>query len=179
MRYAAFFRNVNLGRPRSPSRAQLEAAFLESGAATAVSFLVNGTLVHAPAPGCRARDVAARACAAMQASCGLREPVFVRAVEALAEIVSRDPFAGVAAAGGDAHCITFLGAHRVPLPALPFVTERGDVELHAFADNEALSVSRLVGRSAGSPNALLERWFQVPATMRNWRTVVRLVDKFA
>src|SRR5579864_3504406 len=75
MRYAAFFRNLNLGRPRSPDRAQFEAAFLQSGAASAVSFLVNGTLVYTVQPGLRPRDVAARACLAMRASCGLREPV--------------------------------------------------------------------------------------------------------
>jgi uncharacterized protein (DUF1697 family) len=177
--YAAFLRNVNLGRPRSPTRAQLEAAFLESGAATARSFLVNGTLVFTPAAGRRARDVAARACAAMQASCGLAEPVFVRSVAALAELVARDPFDGIAADGEDAHCITFLGAHRAALPALPFVTPRGDVELHAFTGDEALSVSRRVGASSGSPNALLERWFDTSATTRSWRTVVRLVEKFA
>ena len=45
MHYAAFLRNVNLGRPNSPTRAQFEAAFLASGAASAASFLVNGTLV--------------------------------------------------------------------------------------------------------------------------------------
>ena len=178
-RYAAFFRNVNLGRPRSPTRAQLEAAFLESGAAAAASFLVNGTLVFAPAQGRRPRDVAARARAALQARCGLVEPVFVRPVDALAELVALDPFAGIAADGDDAHCITFLGAHRAALPALPFVTPRGDVELHAFTANEALSVSRRIGTSSGSPNALLERWFGAPATTRNWRTVVRLVEKFA
>jgi len=41
-----------------------------------------------------------------------------------------------------------------------------------------LSVSRWVGLSAGSPNAWLERVLREPATTRNWRTVVRLVEKY-
>ena len=177
-RYAAFLRNINLGRPLAPSRAQLEAAFLESGAASASSFLVNGTLVFTVMPGERPRAVAARACAAMQASCGMREPVFVCSVAELQALVASDPFAGVVAEGRDACCLTLLGASRQPLPALPFVTARRDVELLQAGESHVLSVSRWSGKSGGSPNALLERLLGEPATTRNWRTVVRLVEKF-
>ncbi len=177
-RYAAFFRNVNLGRPSSPTRAQLEAAFLESGAASAWSFQVNGTLVFTLAPGARPRAVAARACAAMRAGCGLREPVFVRRVDELAALVASAPFAGVQAQGRDACCVTWLDSPRAALPALPFVTPRGDVELLAATGSEVLSVSRWIGKSAGSPNALLERLLDASATTRNWRTLVRLVEKY-
>jgi uncharacterized protein (DUF1697 family) len=177
-RYAAFFRNINLGRPSSPSRAQLEAAFLACGAASASSFQVNGTLVFTVPPGVRPRGVAARACVAMRTSCGLREPVFVRRVDELAALVASDPFAGVVAEGRDACCITFIDAPHVEPPALPFVTARRDVELLAASGAEVLSVSRWFGKSGGSPNALLERLLGVPATTRNWRTLVRLVEKF-
>ena len=179
VRYAAFLRNVNLGRPGCPTRRQLEAAFLESGAATARSFLVNGTLVFTLARGARPRAVAARACDAMRASCGMREPVFVRGVDELRQLVATAPFAGQAAEGRDACCISFLGAPSKALPTLPFVTARGDLEVMSAADTHVLSVSRWVGRSAGSPNAWLERVLGEPATTRNWRTVLRLVEKYS
>lgn len=179
VRYAAFLRNVNLGRPNSPTRAQLEEAFLASGAAGAESFQVNGTLVFTVAPGARARAVATRACEAMRVSCGMREAVFVRSVEELRLLVLSDPFAGQVAEGRDACCITFIGAARRPMPALPLVTARGDLELLRADDAHVLSVSRWVGRSAGSPNAWLERTLGEPATTRNWRTVVRLVERYS
>jgi uncharacterized protein (DUF1697 family) len=179
MRYAALLRNVNLGRPGSPTRTQLEAAFLESGAASAASFQVNGTLVFTLAPGARPRAVASRACEALARACHLREPVFVRSVAELRALVEANPFAGHAAEGRDAFCVTFLGAPRRPLPALPLTTPRGDLELIAAADTHVLSVSRWLGKSGGSPNAWLERHLGEPATTRNWRTVVRLVDKYA
>jgi uncharacterized protein (DUF1697 family) len=178
-RYAAFLRNVNLGRPRSPSRAQLEAAFLAAGAESAESFQVNGTLVFTLALGTRPRALAARACEAMAASCGLREPVFVRSVDELQALVASDPFAGRVAEGRDACCISFLGAPRKPLPALPLVTARGDLELLRADGAHVLSVSRWVGASAGAPNAWLERQLGEPATTRNWRTVLRLVEKYS
>ena len=178
MRYAAFLRNVNLGRPGSPTRAQLESAFLEAGAASAVSFQVNGTLVFAPARGSRPRALAARACELMRASCGMREPVFVRSVAELQALVDGDPFAGQVAEGRDACCISFLGAPRKPLPTLPLASPRGDLALLRSDDTHVLSISRWVGKSGGSPNAWLERQLGEPATTRNWRTVVRLVEKY-
>ena len=179
MRYAAFLRNVNLGRPRSPTRAQLETAFLAAGAASAASFQVNGTLVFTLAPGARPRAVASRACETLAASCGMREPVFVRSVDELRALVDARPFDGQVAEGLDACCISFLGAPRQPLPRLPLVTPRGDLELLRHDDTHVFSVSRWLGKSGGSPNAWLERQLGEPATTRNWRTVVRLVEKFA
>jgi len=179
MRSAAFFRNLNLGRPGSPTRAQLEAAFLEAGATSAVSFLVNGTLVFDTAPEARPRAIAWSACERMRASCGLREPAFVRRVAELAELVRAEPFAGVDVAGDDLRCITFLGGHREVLPPFPFETPRADVAFIATTGAEVFSIARVVGKSTGSPNAWLERTLAAPATTRNWRTVVRLVDKFA
>ncbi|MEO5689088.1 MAG: DUF1697 domain-containing protein [Burkholderiaceae bacterium] len=179
MRFAAFLRNVNLGRPDSPTRALLESAFLQSGAASAASFQVNGTLVFTPASGQRARAVASRACAAMRASCGMREPVFVRSLDELQALVASAPFAGRVAEGRDACCISFLGAPPTALPALPLVTPRHDLEILRADDTHVLSISRWIGASAGSPNAWLERQLREPATTRNWRTLVRLVEKYS
>ena len=324
MRCAAFFRNVNLGRPNAPTRAQLEAAFLEAGAASATSFLVNGTLVFDVPPHARPRALASRACVLMRASCGLREPVFVRRVDELAALVASRPFdlhdgparcaphprgvhagslrSGCALAGHDdparcaphprgvhagslrsgralashddparcaphprgahagslrsghalashddparcaprprgahagslrsgralashddparcaprpqgAHagslrsgralagaddparrasaagsvdddlcCVSFLAGHRPALPAFPLTSARGDIDFVATTGAEVFSVARVVGKSAGSPNAWLERTLGAAATTRNWRTVVRLVEKFS
>jgi len=41
MRYAAFFRNVNLGHPNSPSRQQLESAFSTAGADDPLPLVVG------------------------------------------------------------------------------------------------------------------------------------------
>jgi len=179
MRSVAFFRNLNLGRPNAPTREQLEAAFLDAGAARATSFLVNGTLVFDVPRGERPRALASRACALMRARCGLREPAMVRTLAELEALVASAPFAGVSVAAPDFACATFLGGHREALPALPLVTPRGDIEFVAATGAEVLSVARVVGRAAGSPNAWLERTLRGPATTRAWRTVERLVKKFS
>lgn len=179
MKYAAFFRNLNLGRARSPSKAQFEAAFMEAGAASASSFLTNGSLVFEAASEARAHKVLAGACKNMHASCGLIEPGFLRTMDYLAELVAAGPFSLVDPASVYERCITFLHADSTELPALPLESKRGDVEILMFTDTEALSLSRKIGNTPGSPNALLEKRLGRPATTRAWNTVVRMVDKHA
>jgi uncharacterized protein (DUF1697 family) len=177
MTHAVFFRNVNLGRTNAPSRDQLEAAFLESGAATATSFLTNGTLVYAVPSGVRPRRVLADACVRLRATCGLREPAFVRTLASLARLVAAAPFDGVDLAGVHECCVTFLGDDVEP-PSLPLASARGDVRLLAAEDGAVFGLSLAVGRSFGSPNVFIERTLGRPATTRNWNTVARLVRRF-
>jgi uncharacterized protein (DUF1697 family) len=138
MQYAVFFRNLNLGRSQSPTRVQLEQAFLDAGALAAHSYLTNGTLVFTAKPRAIPATVLANAAKRLHTVCGL-----------------------------------------VETPTTPMASKRDDVEAIRFTVSEALSVSRKIGESPGSPNAFIEKHFALPATTRNWNTVVRLVQKYA
>jgi uncharacterized protein (DUF1697 family) len=177
MKYAAFFRNLNLGRPNCPSRAQFEKAFVAAGAESAASFLTNGTLVFAARNKTQARKVLALASEALHAECGLKEPAYFRDLGHLAELVALDPFAAVERSSVYEVCVSFLDPKRITLPALPLVSRRGDVEVLRFTKGEALSVCRKIGNTPGSPNAFLEKLLGAPATTRAWNTVVRLVER--
>lgn len=179
MKYAAFFRNLNLGRPNCPTRAQFEDAFTQAGAESATSFLTNGTLVFTVGPGARGRKVLAGACQRLHAGCGLREPAFIRSVDYLAELVAQDPFAGVDPGGVYERCVTLLHPDSGAMPELPLESRRGDVRILHCTGTEALSVSLKIGNTPGSPNAYLERLLGMPATTRSWNTVVRLVRRYA
>jgi uncharacterized protein (DUF1697 family) len=178
MKFAAFFRNVNLGRANCPSRTQLERAFLDAGAADAASFLVNGTLVFS-APAARGERVLRNAVAQLEQVCGLKEPAFLRRVDHLATLVASEPFAAVDRAAVYECCVTFLVPRALALPALPLHSRRGDVELLARTEGEIFSVSRKLGNTPGSPNALLEKITAASATTRAWNTIVRLVARHA
>lgn len=176
MRAVAFFRNLNLGRPHCPTRTQFEAAFVDAGAVSAVSFLVNGTMVFEVPAGGRARPLLARACTLLRAHCGLQEPAFLRTMTQLAALVRLDPFARVAPGDVYACCASFLPDADIALAPLPLESARGDVRVLHCTGSEALSVSLMVGRSPGSPNAFLERLLGRPTTTRSWNTVRRLVQ---
>lgn len=73
----------------------------------------------------------------MEASCGLREPGFLRDVEHLAALVATAPFKPVDPASVYACCVTFLHRDAVVADKPPSATPRGDVEMIAFTNSEA------------------------------------------
>lgn len=179
MRYAAFFRNLNLGRASCPTRLQFEQAFLEAGAHEAASFLTNGTLVFAAGTRASPERLMQRAGSLLKASCGLTEPGFVRPLPYLASLLATEPFAAVDRSTVYECCVSFLHPD-VQLPyAVPLRSGREDVEVLRFTQGEALSLSRKIGKSPGSPNAFLEKLLGLPATTRSWNTLTRLVGKYA
>jgi uncharacterized protein (DUF1697 family) len=178
MRYAAFFRNLNLGRANSPNKAQFEAAFLQAGASSARSFLVNGTLAFDAPSLVAARRVLAGASALMAQEVGLKEPGFLREMSLLRELVDSDPFGAVDPASVYGCCVTFLHP-KAPVDRLPAGLPSGEVEVIRATAGEVMCVARQLAhkKSAGSPNAFIEKALGQPATTRFWNTVVRLVDK--
>jgi uncharacterized protein (DUF1697 family) len=177
MQYAVFFRNLNLGRPLAPTKAQFEQAFLDAGALTAQSFLTNGTLVFSTKGRTSPSKLLAKASDQLHTVCGLVEPGFLRSMDSLRELVALQPFAAVDPASVYACCVSFLDPRVATFPELPFTSKRGDVVVLRFTAGEALAISRTIGNTPGSPNAFLEKHFALPATTRVWNTVVRLVDK--
>jgi uncharacterized protein (DUF1697 family) len=177
--YAAFFRNLNLGRPNCPNKGEFEAAFIAAGATSALSFLSNGTLVFATSSSARARNILARACALLADSCGLKEPAYIRSVAYLADLVTRDPFAAVAPGSVHECCVSFLPVDSSSALLLPLESKRGDVRVLHGTGTEVFSVSLTVAKSPGSPNAFLEKWLGRPVTTRSWNTLCRLVRRHA
>jgi uncharacterized protein (DUF1697 family) len=178
MKFAAFFRNMNLGRANCPTKAQFERAFLDAGAVDAASFLVNGTLVFS-APATQGDRVLRKAVMHLEQACGLKEPAFLRRVDHLAKLVASEPFASVDRATVYECCATFLAPRAPALPALPLRSRRGDVELLACTEGDVFSLSYKLGNTPGSPNALLEKLTGASATTRAWNTIVRLVARHA
>jgi len=179
VKYAAFFRNVNLGRPHCPTKTQFEAAFMAAGATTASSFLTNGTLVFAAGSHGAAQKVLTKACAIMHESCGLKEPGYIRTLGYLAGLVSLDPFSAIDRDSVYECCTSFLGPGIDSLAPFPAESKRGDVKVLHVTGTEVFCVSLKVGNTPGSPNAFLEKHLGTPVTTRAWNTVVRLVQRHA
>ncbi|RQP25453.1 DUF1697 domain-containing protein [Albitalea terrae] len=174
MRFAAFFRNVNLGRPGKPTREQFVQAFEAAGGAGVRSFLTHGNAVFSASGKRAAQAVLRDACQRLEDVCGLAEPAFLRSLDSLAKLVASDPFADGPDDDIYERCVTFVPPKAVPLLELPAINARRDVEIFAAGEAEFLSVSRKFTASPGSPNAWLERTLGMDATTRAWNTVVRI-----
>ncbi|HEY0232789.1 MAG TPA: DUF1697 domain-containing protein [Dokdonella sp.] len=176
MRLAAFFRNLNLGRAGSPTKAQLVAAFEAAGAHDVLSVHAHGNVAFSAAGVRTGRAIAAAASEQLRLLCGLDEPVFVRSVNYLAGLIAARPFASAPADDIHEQCVTFLPHAIAALTELPIVSARRDAEIFAFVPGEAFSVTRLVSGRPGAVNALLERRLRTRLTSRSWTTVERMAQ---
>jgi hypothetical protein len=93
--------------------------------------------------------------------------------------VALDPFASVERGSVFECCVSFLPPKDIALPAMALESRRRDVEVFRSTGTGALSLSRKVGNTPGSPNAFLEKLLGQPVTTRAWNTVVRLVGRHA
>lgn len=178
MKFAAFFRNLNLGHGSAPSRVVLEDLFLQAGAEAAASFQTNGTVAFDARGGTRrARSILRGVQTALQLQHGFVEPAFLRDMAHLAALVANDPFRGIACDAIYDFYVTFLHADAVVQPGLPLTNARGDVHVVAYAQAEMMSFNHVRGKSMGNPQVFAETLFGLPATTRTWGTVCRLVDK--
>ena len=177
MKYVAFFRNVNLGQGRSPTRPQLEAAFATAGAGDARSFQTAGTVVFSAADEPVAEAVVARARETLFELRGLREPAYVAPLVHLVELVAADPFAGRDLSDVLETFATLMPRDALAQLTLPLASAHGDLEVVRLTPYLALSLQRRTGAMASSPTRFFEKLLGVPATTRSLGTIQRLVNK--
>ena len=179
MRYVAFVRNVNLGQPKSPTRAQLENAFLQAGASSATSFLSNGTLIYSVSRSRLAQSIANRARTALQQVCRLNEPIFVCSFQHLVELVAEDPFSDFKDSSSIGYAISFFDPKIETKVIAPIESKRKDCLIFRIDAGEAFSIVREVKGKEGYPTPVLENALNSPVTTRSWTTILRMIKKHA
>lgn len=178
MKFAAFLRNVNLGRPGAPTRLQLEAAMAAAGASDPRSFQTNGTVVFGARSLAGAERVLRKALKLLAGECGLGEPGCVRSLDELAALVATKAFDDYNRDEVYEFVFSFACERSTVLTGrLPLDNATGNVRILALADGNALGVSWKLGASPGSPNLFLEKTTGKPWTSRAIGTLQRLVAK--
>ena len=176
MKYAAFIRNIMVGR-NGLTREVLCAAFKQSGAGEVNSFLATGNLVFDGEDG-RELEITTHA-AALLGKMGYKEPFFVRSLVYLVAMTALDPFAEAPRDNIYEQCVTFLPSKVSGLVPMPIQSSHRDVEIFSFVEFEAYSITRRINGRNGNAGALIERQIGSQVTTRNWKTITRLVEKYA
>ena len=168
VRAAAFFRNLNLGQPRSPSRATLVEAFEGAGATRVTSYRSNGTvLFDSTSPARTARLVVI----ALAQVCGYRDAVVVRRERWLRAHATEW------SAAGEQSEVTLFDA-RVDFPEpLPWRPAKGGLTVLAADRHHALCLNDEPRTSFGAP--VIERLLGLPATSRSTGTMLGVVDRLS
>lgn len=169
--HVAFFRALNLGHPRCPTREQLEGAFADAGAALARSVQTNGTVVFAPGSA-SVGDLVEEVSTRLAVACEFSQPALVRPASWVGAVL--DSFTDHDVPDDFRPCVTLHDAAAPPPVELPWTSSTGDLVLVSATADHTLSVVRPAGGAGADPNSTLERLLGVPATTRVTTTLARV-----
>ena len=173
MRNVAFIRNIMVGRAGLTQPVLIE-AFESSGGRDVVSVLATGNILFNSDD---AMNVANSASERLRSHCGLDEPIFLRTIEHLRVLAICDPF--LVAPSDDIYeqCVSFAAQSLTCVGSLPIESYRRDMCIFHIVADEAFSITRVIGSRCGAPGPTLEKLSGQKVTTRNWKTVLRLLDK--
>ncbi len=163
-RYAAFLRGVS---PMNAKMPELRKCFESAGFSEVKTLLSSGNLVFS-APAAPLDSLERKAEAAMKKRLGEAFLTLVRPVEALREILARDPYRPFRLASGSKRVVTFLREEPAAKLALP-------IELHGARilalDGREVFSAYLPGPRGPVFMSLIETTFGKDVTTRTWDTV--------
>jgi uncharacterized protein (DUF1697 family) len=104
---------------------------------------------------------------------GYKVTVILRTKQDLLDIVEQNPFNEYA--GDVKYYITFLATIPKYLPKLPIRMNDIENEVFKIENNNVFTVGFNIKGRYGFPNVFIEKEFGVPATTRNWNTILRIL----
>ncbi|NHZ85743.1 MAG: DUF1697 domain-containing protein [Planctomycetia bacterium] len=104
---------------------------------------------------------------------GYKVTVIIRTKQDLLDIVEQNPFKDYA--GDVKYYITFLAEKPKQAPTLPIRMNEIENEVFKMENNNVFTVGFNVKGRYGFPNVFIEKEFCVPATTRNWNTILRIL----
>ncbi len=104
---------------------------------------------------------------------GYKVTVIIRTKQDLLDIVEQNPFKDYA--GDVKYYLTFLATNPKNLPKLPIRMNDIENEVFKLENNNVFTVGFNVKGRYGFPNVFIEKEFGVPATTRNWNTIIRIL----
>jgi uncharacterized protein (DUF1697 family) len=178
-RHVAFLRAVNVGGRGLISMERLRALFAKAGASSVETYIQSGNVVFT-ANTARLPALARRVKRLLDDELETDSAAAYRTLDGLVSLTSSEPFRARERErdAGVKLYVAFLAEKPRASPRLPLVDAKTGVEILALRGLDAIGVCLPVKGRYGFPNVLVERAFGVPATTRNWNTVVKVVEKF-
>jgi uncharacterized protein (DUF1697 family) len=156
---------------------RLRALFAEAGALDVETYIQSGNVAFT-ADTARLPAIARRVKGLLDAELDTDSAAAYRSLDGLAALASSQPFRAREREAGVKLYVAFLAEKPSAVPRLPLADAKTGVEILALRGLDAIGVCLPVKGRYGFPNELVERAFGVPATTRNWNTVVKVIEKF-
>jgi uncharacterized protein (DUF1697 family) len=175
MKFIALLRGVNVGGKNILPMKALASMFEEAGGVDVKTLIQSGNVVFAASSASAAKKAVGDVSSAIVERFGFRSPIVVRSAPELAKIVEENPFLRAKVDPNLLH-LAFLGAapKAASIAALDPKRSPGD-ELVVKRTEIYLHLPNGVVRTKLT-NDYFDRTLATTSTVRNWRTVMKLLD---
>jgi uncharacterized protein (DUF1697 family) len=172
--HVAFLRAINVGGRAIVKMNDLRDAFVAAGCRGVRSYIQSGNVIF-DSPEEDAIAVFQRVRVEICNLLGHEPGIYFRTLRELQSMVKGAPFQGLEAEPGIKLCVVFLSQKPRSTPQFPLVSLPEAVEAVGMKNLAVFVVSRRKKNGFyGFPNAFIEKQLGVPATSRNWSTVLAL-----
>ncbi len=172
-RYIAFLRAINVSGQNLIKMKDLNDMFQSAGFEKVKTFIQSGNVLFQSAEH-SAGKVAAIIEDRLFTTFGKKIVVIVRTLEEIGDMVKKNPFSARQPDEDTKRYVCFLKSDPAGKPSLPMISEKEGLEVFRIENRNAFIISsRIIGRY-GFPNAYIEKRLGIPATSRNWNTVLKM-----
>jgi uncharacterized protein (DUF1697 family) len=172
--YLALLRGINVGGKNMLPMKDLVEIFIGAGCKDVRTFIQSGNVIFCAAPAVSAR-LPDEITSVVAESFGIRIPVILRSADQLRDVVSHNPFLKSGAAEDTLHVMFLAG---LPSPESVDKLDPDRSAPDAFIVHGREIYLRLPNGTARSKltNAYFDSKLATTSTLRNWRTVTKLLD---
>jgi len=172
--YIAFLRGINVSGHKIIKMADLAKMFSDMKLKNVKTYIASGNVLFESNEKDSAK-LEAKIEKEIKKTFGFDVGVFIRRKDELEKIVKLDPFAKIKIEKPKFY-VLFMREKFAGLK-LPFFSEKYAVEIIASHENNFFCVARpdVVG-SGGGANLFIEKEHKIPATTRNWNTILKIMS---
>lgn len=175
MRYVALLRGINVGGKNIIPMKELVRLFVGSGCTDVENYIQSGNVVFTAGPGIEVKTLGSQISRAIEERFGCVVPVVLRSSPQMKEIVRTNPFLAAGSAVDLLH-VGFLAEAPSAGAVTELNPERSPGDRFAVVGAQIyLELGNGMGKTKLT-NAYFDARLRTVGTVRNWRTVLKLLD---
>jgi len=173
--YVAFLRGINVGGQKLVKMEDLNQCFAALGFKNVKTLIQSGNVLF-ESSAMPAAELVKKIGKRLEKDLGFSVPLMLQTRQSIEALIKQNPFKAVKPGADVKLYVAFLAEEPKFKPTLPLKSPKKDIEILAISGQMVFCLAFPAGEGRyGFPNPMVESEFGVPATTRNWNTVLKLV----